>query len=95
MGRLAVSELTTFRWSFEEDVAQYQAAGVPALGVWRQKLADLGDEQGREFYASRASSLPACSGPAASPAATATRTRKAWPTRGTPLSRLRRSALAA
>ena len=28
MVRLAVSELTTFRWSFEEDVAQYVAAGI-------------------------------------------------------------------
>ncbi|HMC10830.1 MAG TPA: sugar phosphate isomerase/epimerase family protein [Pirellulaceae bacterium] len=51
MGRLAVSELTTFRWSFEDDVAQYQAAGVPAIGVWRQKLADVGDEKGAEILA--------------------------------------------
>jgi len=51
MGRLAISELTTFRWSFEEDVARYQAAGVPAIGVWRQKLADVGDEKGAELLA--------------------------------------------
>jgi sugar phosphate isomerase/epimerase len=51
MGRLAVSELTTFRWSFEEDVAQYQAAGVSAMGVWRQKLADVGDDKGAEILA--------------------------------------------
>jgi sugar phosphate isomerase/epimerase len=51
MGRLAISELTTFRWSFEEDVARYQAAGVRAIGVWRQKLADVGDEKGAELLA--------------------------------------------
>jgi sugar phosphate isomerase/epimerase len=49
MGRLAISELTTFRWSFEEDVAKFRAAGVPAIGVWRQKLADVGDERGAEM----------------------------------------------
>jgi sugar phosphate isomerase/epimerase len=46
MARIAVSELTTFRWSFEEDVAQYRAAGVQAIGVWRPKLADVGEERG-------------------------------------------------
>jgi sugar phosphate isomerase/epimerase len=51
MSRLAISELTTFRWSFEEDVAGYQAAGVPAIGIWRQKLADVGDEKGAELIA--------------------------------------------
>ncbi len=46
MGRLAISELTTFRWSFEEDVARYRAAGVTGVGVWRQKLADCGELRG-------------------------------------------------
>ena len=46
MVRLAVSELTTFRWSFEEDVAQYLAAGIAAIGIWRQKLADVGERKG-------------------------------------------------
>lgn len=46
MARIAVSELTTFRWSFEEDVAQYRAAGIQAIGVWRHKLADVGEERG-------------------------------------------------
>jgi sugar phosphate isomerase/epimerase len=54
MGRLAISELTTFRWSFEEDVVRYQAAGVSAIGVWRQKLADVGDEKGAELLAGAA-----------------------------------------
>jgi len=46
MGRFAISELTTFRWSFDEDVKNYRAADVVAIGVWRQKLADFGEERG-------------------------------------------------
>jgi sugar phosphate isomerase/epimerase len=42
MAELAMNETTTFRWSFEEDVARYAAAGIPAIGVWRQKLSDCG-----------------------------------------------------
>jgi sugar phosphate isomerase/epimerase len=51
MARLAVSELTTFRWSFEEDVEHYPAAGVTAIGVWRQKLTDVGEAQGARLLA--------------------------------------------
>lgn len=49
MGRLAISELTTFRWSFEEDVAHYRASGIDSIGVWRQKLADFGDDRGAKL----------------------------------------------
>lgn len=49
MNRLAVSEITTFRWSFEEDLLHYQAAGVQAIGVWRQKLTDYGADRGVEL----------------------------------------------
>jgi sugar phosphate isomerase/epimerase len=52
MARLAISELTTLRWSFEEDVAQYRLAGVIGIGVWRHKLADLGDERGAALLVS-------------------------------------------
>lgn len=51
MAQLSMNEMTTYRWSFEEDVAQYTAAGIPAIGVWRQKLADFGEEKGRELLA--------------------------------------------
>jgi sugar phosphate isomerase/epimerase len=51
MARLAISELTTLRWSFEEDVEHYQAAGVTAIGVWRQKLTDVGEAQGAKLLA--------------------------------------------
>ncbi len=42
MLRLSLNETTTFRWSFEEDVTHYAAAGIPAIGGWRHKLSDCG-----------------------------------------------------
>jgi sugar phosphate isomerase/epimerase len=42
MAQLSMNETTTFRWSFEEDVTHYKAAGIKAIGVWRQKLSDCG-----------------------------------------------------
>jgi sugar phosphate isomerase/epimerase len=35
-----MNEITTFRWSLEEDVERYQEAGYRAIGVWRQKLSE-------------------------------------------------------
>ncbi len=49
MAQLSMNETTTFRWSFEEDVAQYAAAGIPAIGVWRQKLSDCGSSKARDL----------------------------------------------
>ena len=49
--RLSISELTTFRWSFDEDVHHYRQAGISAIGVWRQKLSDFGEDKGRELLA--------------------------------------------
>ena len=49
MAMLSMNETTTYRWSFEEDVAAYVAAGIPAMGVWRQKLSDFGLVKAVEF----------------------------------------------
>ncbi len=49
MGRLSVNELTTYRWSFDEDVHQYLEAGIEGIGVWRDKLVDFGEEKGAEL----------------------------------------------
>jgi sugar phosphate isomerase/epimerase len=49
MLKLSVSELSTFRWSFEEDVLHYQQAGFQAIGVWRAKIAEYGEEKGVEL----------------------------------------------
>lgn len=48
---LSMNELTTYRWSFEEDVQRYAAAGYEGIGVWRQKLADFGEEKGIDLLA--------------------------------------------
>src|SRR5262245_32552598 len=49
MSRLSINELTTFRWGFEDDICQYAEAGVHAIGIWRPKLADYGEEKGAEL----------------------------------------------
>ena len=49
--RFSINEWTTFRWSFDEAVYQYRQAGVSAIGVWRQKLTDFGEDKGRELLA--------------------------------------------
>lgn len=51
MAQISMSELTTYRWSFEEDVQQYAQAGYDALAVWRHKLSDFGEEKGAELIA--------------------------------------------
>lgn len=49
MVRMSMNELTTYAWSFEDDVFHYAQAGYSAIGVWRQKLADFGDQRGAEL----------------------------------------------
>jgi sugar phosphate isomerase/epimerase len=51
MPRLSINEMTTFRWSFDEDLRQYCAAGIKAVGVWRRKLSDYGEQRGIELLA--------------------------------------------
>lgn len=43
---LSMNEVTTYRWSFDQDVSRYEAAGYRGIGVWRQKLADFGEGRG-------------------------------------------------
>ncbi len=52
MAELSMNETTTFRWSFEEDVAAYVEAGIAAMGVWRQKLSDCGQSKAIELLGS-------------------------------------------
>ena len=49
MTRLSINEMTTFRWSFEEDVREYRAASISAMGVWRRKLSDYGEQRDIEL----------------------------------------------
>lgn len=65
MSVLSMSELTTFRWSFEEDVAHFKRAGYEAVGVWRQKLTEFGEEKGIDLLEEsglRVSNLLWCGG---------------------------------
>jgi sugar phosphate isomerase/epimerase len=49
MALLSINEVTTYRWSFEEDVERYAAAQIPAIGVWREKVSDYGGEKAAEL----------------------------------------------
>jgi sugar phosphate isomerase/epimerase len=51
MWQLAMNQMTTYRWSFEEDITRYAAAGYRSVGLWRQKLSDYGEEKGLELLA--------------------------------------------
>jgi sugar phosphate isomerase/epimerase len=51
MTLLSMSEITTFRWTFEQDIENYQQAGFRAIGVWRQKLADWDEDHAVELLA--------------------------------------------
>lgn len=47
--RLSVSQITTLRSSFAEDVRTYAAAGFAGLGVWELKLEEGGDAEALEL----------------------------------------------
>ena len=45
--RLSISQLTTFRWTFDQDIQKYaDLHDITGIGVWRQKLDDYGTEAG-------------------------------------------------
>ena len=64
MLELSMNEVTTFRWSFEEDVENYCRAGYRSIGVWRHKLADLDEEYAVDLLAGSGLSVSslACAG---------------------------------
>ena len=49
MQAASINQLTTFRWTFDEDVCYFQKAGLQAIGVWRRKLQDFGEERAKEL----------------------------------------------
>lgn len=53
MAGISMNELTTYRWSFEDDVARYRAAGFDAISVWRPKLSEYGEERGADLLRER------------------------------------------
>jgi sugar phosphate isomerase/epimerase len=51
MTLLSMNEITTFRWTLEEDIEHYLHAGYRSIGVWRQKLTDGDEEQAIDLLA--------------------------------------------
>ena len=49
MPLLSMNELTTYRWTFDEDLLHYARAGFDGIGVWLRKLSDFGEERGLEL----------------------------------------------
>ncbi len=47
--RLSMNEITTYRWSFLEDVIGYKSMGINTMGVWLPKLLEFGEERGIEL----------------------------------------------
>ncbi len=47
--RLGVSEFSTYSWTFEEDVLNYHSHGFGAIGLWRAKVSDFGEEKAYEL----------------------------------------------
>ena len=42
LARLSLNQATTQRWSLREAIEGCARAGIPAIGIWRDKLAELG-----------------------------------------------------
>jgi sugar phosphate isomerase/epimerase len=47
--RVSVSQITTFRSSFADDVRDYAAAGLDGIGIWELKLPEGGDAAALEL----------------------------------------------
>jgi len=45
LSRLSLNQITTQRWSLREAVEGCARAGIPSIGVWRDKLAEAGLDQ--------------------------------------------------
>lgn len=51
MTLLSMNEVTTFRWSLEQDIENYTQAGYHSIGLWRQKLSDWNEDEALECLA--------------------------------------------
>lgn len=49
MIRMSMNELSTYSWTFDQDVFRYLSAGYEGIGVWRPKLTDFGEQKGIEL----------------------------------------------
>ncbi|RCS42174.1 sugar phosphate isomerase/epimerase [Bremerella cremea] len=46
MAKFSMNQMTTLRWSFEQDCFRYREAGLSAIHVWRDKIHDYGEAKG-------------------------------------------------
>lgn len=53
MIQLSMNELTTMRWSLEEDIEEFSQAGFDGVGIWRQKLSDVGEDLATDLLAKK------------------------------------------
>jgi sugar phosphate isomerase/epimerase len=42
MRRISVCQISSFRWTFLEDVVRYSNEGFQSIGIWRRKVEDFG-----------------------------------------------------
>ncbi len=49
MQRLSISEFSSFRWTFFQDVIRYSQLGVHSIGVWRSKTEEFGYEEAADL----------------------------------------------
>jgi sugar phosphate isomerase/epimerase len=49
LSRLAISEMTTIRWSLLDDIVHLRAEGLEAIAVWRRKTSEFGEEKAVEL----------------------------------------------
>jgi len=52
MPLLSMNQITTYRWSLPQDIENYLEAGYQAIGVWRRKVSDEGEEEAVELLIS-------------------------------------------
>ncbi|MDA0833029.1 MAG: TIM barrel protein [Planctomycetota bacterium] len=43
--RWSLHQISTYRWSLEEDIKRYAAAGIPAIGLWHRKIQEIGEDR--------------------------------------------------
>ena len=49
--RLSLSQMTTLRWTLSDEVLQLKQAGFDAIGLWRPKLSQFGEDRAAEALA--------------------------------------------
>ena len=47
--KLSLSQLTTLRWSLLDEVLQLKQTGYEAIGLWRPKVAEYGEQRAAEM----------------------------------------------